>query len=214
MTLGKNFKPFRNLKINNFYQSLLKKSEIDFKFGFLLTAGLSICIFGLSINSIPMIVGSMIIAPLLYSTLVLPAAIVWNNNKLLLKSIRNLLIEIVVGIAISVVLSFLLDINIFEVNLVKNLQGNMFVYFLVALISGSSAGLSLFGPNISEKLTGTAVAVALVPPIAVMGIAIDNLNKQIMLNAGLHLILNLIGIMIGAYLILSLIKNYRTVDLD
>lgn len=214
MTIWKNFKPFRNLKIKNFYQRLLKKSELDFKFGFLLIAGLSICLFGLSINSVPMIVGSMIIAPLIYSTLILPAAIVWNDNKLLLKSIRNLLMEVIIGITISVVLSFLLNINISEVNLVKNLKGNMFVYFLVALISGSSAGISLFGPNISEKLTGTAVAVALVPPIAVMGIAIDNLSKQILISAGLHLILNLIGIMIGAYLILSLIKNYSAVDLD
>ncbi len=214
MAFWKNFKPFRKIKINNFYKRLVKKSELDFKFCFLLTAGLVICILGLSINSIPVIVGSMIIAPLIYSTLVLPAAIIRKNKKLLLKGIKKLLLEIVLGIAISIVLSFFLNIDIYEVNLITKLGQNKFIYFLVALISGSSAGLSLFGPDISEKLTGVAVSVALVPPIAIIGIAIDNLNKTFLFHATLNLFLNLIGIIIGAYIIFLFIKNQQTVDIE
>ncbi len=186
---------------------MIKRSELDFDFVFLSLAGLAIAVLGLSINSSPVVVGAMIIAPLIYSILVLPAAVVWQDKKVFFSSLWSLFIELLIGVVFCVALSYLLKVNVHQIDFVANLGKSTLVYFLVATIAGSAAALSLFWPGVSEKLTGVAVSVALVPPIAVIGIAIAGQSAEVLLLATANLFLNLAGMMLGAYAILKFIKR-------
>jgi uncharacterized hydrophobic protein (TIGR00271 family) len=207
MNFLKNLKIRNKIKAKDRYKKLVEKSKLDFDFAFLSLAGLAIAVLGLSINSSPAVVGAMIIAPLIYSILVLPAAIVWQDKKVFLGSFWNLFIEILIGIIFCVILSYILGINVNEINLISDLQQSTIIYFAIALIAGSAATLSLFWPGASEQLTGVAVSVALVPPIAVMGIAIAGQSNDVLLLAAGNLFLNLTGIMLGSYIILKIIKK-------
>lgn len=214
MAFWSKLKFIKQIKINNFYKKLVEKSEFDFNFGFLSIAGLATCVLGMSINSTPIIIGSMIISPIIYSVLVLPAAVVWQDKPVFVKSLRSLFLEIFAGVFVCSILSFIFNVNIYQINLVAKLEQNMVVYYFVALIAGASAGLSFFGSDVSEKLTGVAVAVALVPPIAIMGIAVENLNFGFFVEAGLYLFSNLIGIFIGAFFIFLFAKSHQAVDFE
>ncbi|MEA2020696.1 MAG: DUF389 domain-containing protein [Patescibacteria group bacterium] len=197
-----NFEIVRKIKIENSYQELFEKSKLDFDFAFLSLAGLSICILGLSINS-----SAMIIAPLIYSILVLPAAVVWKDKEGFFSSLWSLFLELIIGFVFCVALSYVLGVDTQGIDFITNLGQNPLSYFLVATIAGSAAALSLFWPGVSEKLTGVAVSVALVPPMAIMGIAVADQSREVLLNATVNLSLNLVGIIFGAYVILQFIKS-------
>ncbi len=214
MAFWNQFDLFKKIKIDNLYQELVNKSKLDFEFVFQSFAGLATCVLGLSINSIPIIIGSMIISPIIYALLVLPAAIVWRDKKMFLRSLINLLAQIFIGVAICFVLSFIFNVNVVQINLINKMEENTMIYFLVALVAGASAALSFFGPEVSAKLTGVAVSVALVPPIAIIGIALDNFSLPVFINTILYLFLNLIGIIIGAFFIFTMVKKHQAVNFD
>ncbi len=209
MSFLNNFKIIKKIKLQGAYERLAEKSKQDFLSGFLSFAGLATCVLGLSINSLPVIIGSMIISPLIYSVLIIPAAIVWQDKKTALIRLENLLLEVLVGVGICAALSYVLKIDIMAIELISKLGPNILIYFLVAVIAGIAAALSFFGPDVSEKITGVAVSVALVPPIAIIGIALENQNQAVLLNAGANLFFNLIGIIIGAFAALLVVKNQQ-----
>ncbi len=206
MAFWNNLKIIEKIKLDGSYQSLVDKADFDFDFIFRSFAGLATCVLGLSVNSVPIVVGAMIISPLIYSILILPVAIIWKDKETFLINVRNLFLELIFGIIICYILSFILNINIQNVTIFSRMGNNPIIYFLVAILAGSSAVFSLFSPDVSEELTGVAVSVALVPPLAVMGIALDNFNTEFLLKAGSNLFLNFLGIGVGAYLPLRFLK--------
>ncbi len=68
----------------------------------------------------------------------------------------------------------------------------------VAVISGIAAAYSKSFKEIIQSLAGVAIAVALVPPLAVAGIGIGRLDLQFFYHAFLLFTTNLIGIAIAA----------------
>lgn len=207
MAFWNNFKIDQKIKFETSYRRLVEKAKLDFDFAFLSLAGLATCVLGFSTNSSPIIIGAMIIAPLIYSVLVLPAALVQGDKTVFLENFVSLFVEIVLGIFFCVLLSFVLGIDIHGIEFIADLEQAKIVYFLVAAIAGSSAALSLFWPGVPEELTGVAVSVALVPPVAMIGIALANQTWGILLDSTLKLLLNLLGIIIGSLLILKFIKS-------
>lgn len=202
-----NSKLTKKLRPGGSYQNLVEKSKLDFDFAFLSLAGLAICVLGLFINSSPVIVGAMIIAPLIYSILVLPAAVAWKDKNVFISRLWSLFVELLVGVIFCMVLSYVLGVDVYKVDFITNLGQNTPVYFLVAVIAGAAAALSLFWPGVSEEITGVAISVALVPPIAVIGIAVASQSKEVLMLAAANLFLNLAGIMLGAYAIFKLTKR-------
>jgi uncharacterized hydrophobic protein (TIGR00271 family) len=207
MAFWDKLKIIEKIKLDGSYQSLIDKADFDVDFIFRSFAGLSTCVLGMSVNSVPIVVGAMIISPLIYSILILPASIIWKDKEIFLVNVRNLFLEFFFGVIICYILSFILNINIQNVAIVSRMGNNPIIYFLVAILAGSSAVFSLFSPDVSEELTGVAVSVALVPPIAVMGIALDNFSTEFLLKAGSNLLLNFLGIVVGAYLTLRVFKK-------
>ncbi|MFW6109885.1 MAG: DUF389 domain-containing protein [Patescibacteria group bacterium] len=207
MQIWKNSGLIEKNELEKAHQRLIQKAKLDFDFAFLSFAGLATCVLGMSLNSDPIVIGAMIISPLLYSILVLPAALIWEEKRVFLNNFKNLLIQVIIGVVFCSSLAYILGIQVQNVELISELGQNALIYFFVAAIAGTSATLSLFWPGVPEKVTGVAVSVALVPPIAIMGIALSNQNTEILISATENLTLNFLGILIGAYSILKVIQH-------
>jgi uncharacterized hydrophobic protein (TIGR00271 family) len=207
MSFLSRLKIIKKIELQKAYNSLVEKAKLDFDFIFLLCAGVATCSLGMSINSSPVIIGSMIISPMLYTILVLPVSLLWKDTKVFVKNLTNLFYEVLIAGIVSILFAFILQINPLQTELVTQLSQNPLVYFAVALIAGSAAALNLFWPSVSEELTGVAISVTLVPPLAIIGVGIVNMSGEIFLTALSALFANLFGIMIGAFLILFLFKK-------
>ena len=73
-----------------------------------------------------------------------------------------------------------------------------------------AAAYALGRPNVAGTLAGVAIAAALVPPLAVVGIAITNGLPWLAGNAGVLLVTNLVAIILGAAIIFRLFEVQGT----
>ncbi|MFW6109882.1 MAG: DUF389 domain-containing protein [Patescibacteria group bacterium] len=153
MQIWKNSNLIEKNELEKAHQRLIQKANLDFDFAFLSFAGLATCVLGLSINSEPIVIGAMVIAPLLNPILVLPAALVWKEKKVFLNNFKNLLIQATIGVLFCFSLAYILGVEVNNVAMVTELGQNTLIYFFVAAIAGASATLNLFWPGVSEKLT-------------------------------------------------------------
>lgn len=80
----------------------------------------------------------------------------------------------------------------------------------IALASGMVAAYAMGRPNLSGTLAGVAIAAALLPPLAVVGIGLTNGELIIAGNAAILFATNLVAIILGAALIFRLLGMHVT----
>jgi uncharacterized membrane protein len=80
----------------------------------------------------------------------------------------------------------------------------------IAFFSGMTAAYALGRSNVMTTLAGVAIAAALVPPLAVVGIALTHGSPLISLNAGILLITNLVAIVLGAAVVFRMLRVHAS----
>ena len=152
-------------------EQLLEGSIPSFGYFFMLALSAVIATLGLISNSSAIIIGAMIIAPLKSPIDTLSYGLVHANIKL----IRRALWTLASGIVTTVLIAFFLSISVglrFAGHEILS-RGNPNLLDLgVALAAGAAGAFSLTRRNISGAPAGVAIAVALVPPLCVMGIGL------------------------------------------
>jgi uncharacterized membrane protein len=82
----------------------------------------------------------------------------------------------------------------------------------IAVAAGGISGFAKVQPKVSATLAGTAIAVALMPPICVIGLGLSQANWSLSLGATLLYLTNLLGITLSCmmtFLIAGYIPLYR-----
>jgi len=180
---------------------LVKASTGDFDFYLFALLGISMATIGLVLNNPEVVIGSMLIAPVLYPLLSLSLSLVLFDPQLMYRSLRTLLVSFVVSIGVSFILAFLVSIMspqgfTLSEQILSRAQPSL-LFFLVAFTSGFAATYAMVHANLNEMLPGVAISVSLVPPLAVIG---TGLASQDWLVVGGALVLFLLNVM-GIYLL-------------
>ncbi|MFC1609297.1 TIGR00341 family protein [Patescibacteria group bacterium] len=173
--------------------------------------------FGLITNNASVIIGSMLIAPMLYPILSLSLGIVMADFKLISRSFYTIIKSVVYGIAGATVATLFFRPKDFS--LVSPESKAMFgeiisrtepsiAYATIAVVAGLAASFALIKPKLSETLPGTAISVALIPPLAVTGIGIAQADWHIISNSFLLFIINTAGIIFASLIVFSLMNFY------
>ncbi len=199
-------------QINFAYNSLLDKSRLDFGFVLMAVISMSICVFGFAINSPSVIIGSMLVSPLLYPLLSIPATLFWKDYKIFKIKTAWIIISIMVLIIYAMLISSILEIfslNNYGSELFVRLEGHLIIYFLVAIASGAGGAVSLFWPHVFEAIPGVAISVALLPPIVILGYSLTIMNFDNLYISSLILLLNFVGIILGSALIIYIFRKYK-----
>jgi uncharacterized hydrophobic protein (TIGR00271 family) len=191
---------------------LVKSSTGDFDFYLFAILGISMAALGLVLNSPEVIIGSMLIAPVLYPLLSLSLSLVLSDFQLLFRSVRTLVISFAISIAISYVVSFLLnffgDIQL-NTQLLARAEPSA-LYFMVAFVSGFAATYAMVHANLNEMLPGVAISVALVPPLAAVGIGFALHDMHLALGAIALFVLNVAGIALASMVAFTLMSLHGT----
>lgn len=156
---------------------LREASSPDFDYFLLVVLSSIIATLGLVVNSVAIIIGAMLVAPLMSPIIGLGMASISGDDKLLKDSISSL----IRGALLAVLISFLLTwingylpfIAMQEVPaevLARTKPGP--IDLGVALAGGIAAAFALAMPNISAALPGVAIATALMPPLCTVGIGL------------------------------------------
>jgi len=171
---------------------------------FIVLVGLStlVAAIGMIESNVAVVIGAMLIAPLLGPNLALSLGTTLGDFHLVRKSMLTLLVGVVIALAISAGLGCWWHIEKTGPELLSRTQAGLESVAL-ALAAGAAAALSLT-TGLSAALVGVMVAVALLPPIAAMGILFGRCQVSLALNAGLLLAINVVCVNLSCNLVFAL----------
>lgn len=190
---------------------LLEESTLDINYVVLILGSCVIATLGLLSNSAAVIIGAMIIAPLMLPIRGLAFGALEGNVDLFRKG----LIAIVVGTFLGIVLAWFLGslVRLPEWGSEVLARSKPTLLDLgIAVAAGGISGFAKVQPKVSATLAGTAIAVALMPPICVIGLGLSQANWSLSLGATLLYLTNLLGITLSCmmtFLIAGYIPLYR-----
>ena len=143
---------------------------------YILFAAIVIASVGLNVNSIPVIIGAMLISPLMSPIIGFGLGLGTNDTKLLLHALKNLGIMFAISLIAST-LYFL--VTPLETDNPTELlaRTNPSIYDVMIAFFGGVAGiLELSRKDKGTVISGVAIATALMPPLCTVGYGIANWN--------------------------------------
>lgn len=192
--------------ITSLRQRLDDMSRLSSEFVVLLSTSTMIATFGLFQNSAAVIIGAMIIAPLMRPLMGLAYGSLIASAYL----IRRSLITVIAGTLLSVFIAFILSTFLNSIDVTAEIASRTRPNLLdlgVAVFAGAAGAYCQTRKELADTLVGVAIAVALVPPIGVIGIGLALGQVKIWVGASLLYATNLVGITFAA-MIVFLVMGY------
>ncbi|MGI9621971.1 MAG: DUF389 domain-containing protein [Acidimicrobiales bacterium] len=178
------------------------------RFSALIVLSSSIAAFGLLADSAAVVIGAMLVAPLMTPILATAAATVRALNRELLIALATIAWGTLLAIAVGFLVSFVASETIVgPVDLPGEVRARTFPGLLdlgIAVTAGAAAGYILPRRATTSALPGVGIAVALVPPLAVVGITLEANADTESANALLLFATNLAAIVFSAAFMLLL----------
>ncbi|WP_114748899.1 DUF389 domain-containing protein [Pleomorphovibrio marinus] len=163
----------------------------------LMTLSTFIATLGLFGNSSPVIIGAMILAPLMSPIISLSMGVLRQDQRLIFESSKAIGLGMLLGYLCAVFLTWLTPLNISNEEILARVRPNL-LDLGVAVGSGIAGAYAHAKEEVAKTLAGVAIAVALVPPLAVSGIGLGWMDWSIFLGALLLLFTNFAGMIMAA----------------
>ena len=185
-----------------------------------LTLGASlIATLGLLADNTAVVIGAMVVAPWILPLRVAVFAILVGDWRLLPRSALTLAAGAVVTVLLSMSLGLIAQANGLLIvdsftgvdDFTGEIQSRLTPTLLdlgIALAAGAIATYAKVNPGAVSSMAGTAIAVALVPPVCVMGLMLAAGDFTDARGAGLLYAANLLGILIGGISVLAIREPY------
>ena len=176
------------------------------QFFVLMVLSATIAAFGLANDSAAVVIGAMLVAPLMTPILAIDASIVQGWNRRLLESLAlvgaGALCAIAVGFAIALITPTLRTGVPLPGEMLARTNPNI-IDLGIALAAGAAGGFVAVRTDASGALPGVGIAVALVPPLATVGMTAGLGEWGLSAGALLLFLTNLVAIVLAAGLVLA-----------
>lgn len=163
---------------------------------------------GVLADSTATVIGAMIVAPLMTPILATTAGLVMGNMKRVTESVSIVL----GGIIIVIILSWILGeitINVISFNsnsqIVSRTAPNLTDLF-VALAAGAAGAFAFSRDDVADSLPGVAIAIALVPPLCVVGVSLSKSEWSDAAGASLLFLTNLLSILLAGGAVFTILQ--------
>jgi len=174
------------------------KPNLDFV---LLTVFSTIIVaLGLIIDNAAVVIGGMLIAPLLWPILTLSWGIIKGNVNMMRKAFFTILKASLIIFLVSFILALFVPSLGESQELMLRTKPTL-VELFIALAAGFIGAFAVAHPKLSAALAGVVAAVALVPPLAVMGILFAQREFILAGGAALLYLTNLFAITFSAIIL-------------
>ena len=174
----------------------------------LLVLATIIATYGLISDSPATVIGAMIVAPLMQPIIATTAAVVMGSLRRALLALALVLGGMIIVVLLAALLTFLLpDILIsFETNneIVSRISPGL-IALLTALASGAAGAFIATREEIADSLAGVAIAISLVPPLCVVGIAAAQMHWAAAFGAFLLFMTNFLAILLAGGVVFLLL---------
>ncbi|HCD05214.1 MAG TPA: TIGR00341 family protein, partial [Methylophaga sp.] len=162
--------------------------------------------FGLFANSIPVVIGAMILAPLMGPIISMSLGTLRQDDSLMLESGKSIAIGTGLSLLCAMLIAWFIPLNNINTEIAARISPTL-LDLGVAVVSGIAGAYAHARAEVAKSLAGVAIAVALVPPLAVAGIGLGWLDFTVFFGAFLLYLTNLVGIILAA-LITFMVLGY------
>jgi uncharacterized hydrophobic protein (TIGR00271 family) len=177
----------------------------------------AIAAFGIIGDSTAVVIGAMLVAPLMTPLMGTSLAMVMGWPRRAFMSGGVALGGILFAVGLSVLFGWVYGP---EVSTVANSQvasriGPTVVDLAIAMAAGGAGAFALSRPDVSDSLPGVAVAIALVPPLAVVGLMVSQAEWSAASGALLLFVTNLVAILLvggGVFILTGVVPVLRLVE--
>ena len=185
------------------HSELRRDGRFSRNYVILTIASCVIATFGLLQNSVAVIIGAMVVAPLIGPI----QAFAFAAHEGDWRFTRDALLAALGGVALAVIVSGLLSAIVALPAGGSEISARTRPTLLdlgIALAAGTVGGFARVRPTLSGTIAGTAIAVALMPPLCVVGISIAQAHWSLAAGAALLFGTNFFGIALACMAVYSL----------
>lgn len=184
------------------YSDVASGARLDRNFFIMVVLSTIVAAIGLNSNGVAAVIGAMVIAPLLGPVLGFSMGAALGDFALLKRATLTLAAGIGTAFACSLLLSFVLPIDLESHELMSRAEVRLDGLAL-AMAAGGAAALSLTRSQ-AAALVGVMVAAALLPPGAAVGLFVGAGEWPLALRACLLLALNVAALILSALIVFRL----------
>jgi uncharacterized hydrophobic protein (TIGR00271 family) len=179
------------------FVSLRDNARVTPSYQVLIVLSVLLALAGMYANSAPVIIGAMILAPLMSPIVSLAMGLARSDSSLIRASLRTLLVGVAWGLACGIVMAWVTPLEIPTAEMQARMSPTL-LDLMIAVLSGVACAYANAKEEIAKSLAGVAIAVALVPPLSVVGIGLGWGDWSMAAGASLLLVTNLVGIALAA----------------
>ncbi|MDE6227362.1 MAG: DUF389 domain-containing protein, partial [Muribaculaceae bacterium] len=165
---------------------------------------------GLNTNSIPVIIGAMLISPLMGPIIGMGLAIGIEDYELLRRSFKNIAMAIVGSLAASAVYFLISPQYEGSSQLLARTSPSIYDVF-VALFGGAAGIVSIACRNKGQVMPGVAIATSLMPPLCTAGYGLATWQSNFFFGALYLFFTNMIFILFATLIGVKLMRYKRVV---
>ncbi len=181
------------------YDEIHKGARLNGTFLLLVFLSTIVAAIGLLENNPAVIIGAMVIAPLLGPNLALALGTALGDTKLMWQAFKTGSSGLITALILSIAIGKLWPSEQFSHEVLSRTDAGLDTIAL-AFASGAAAVISLT-TGLSSILVGVMVAVALLPPTAVIGMMIGQGEWQLAYGAAILLAINIVSVNLAAKLV-------------
>jgi uncharacterized hydrophobic protein (TIGR00271 family) len=189
------------------HKAIRRAARPDADYFVMIGLAAAIAAFGLLLNSPVVIIGAMLVAPLMAAIMGLGMGIMMGDLRLLRLAASATLRGMLLAIAVGFLVGFFAPGSIQTAEILGRTRPAL-LDLGVALVSGAAGAYALCRKNVSAALPGVAIAAALVPPLATVGIGLSHGNFLVAGGALLLFVTNLVAIS-AASVVVFLLFGFR-----
>ena len=173
---------------------------------FILACAIVIASVGLNVNSIPVIIGAMLISPVMGPILGFGLGLGTEDNSLVKSSLKNFGVMVAISIIASTLFFLLSPLSLVNPSELLARTNPTIFDVLIALFGGFAGIIETSRKDKGSVITGVAIATALMPPLCTVGYGLSRLNWAYALGALYLFVINSIFIALATFV---MVKYFR-----
>lgn len=187
-----------------------KQIQFSLPYFLLLVFSTVVSTLGLLAGSAPVVIGSMLISPLIWSIFGISLGLVTRSTRFLMQALKSFFVGMVVVLLVSIIATRLIGFTEITGEIYARLNLSL-IDVLVGLAAGTVGIIALYYPKASSPLylTGVSIALSLLPSLATVGIGISHFHWQIALSAILLFGANVLATILASSAVLFLLKFHH-----
>lgn len=171
----------------------------------ILACAIIVASVGLNVNSTAVVIGAMLISPLMGPIVGAGFALGIYDFDLLKKSLRNLALSTIIGLAFSTLYFYISPFKDVQSEILSRTSPNIYD-ILIAFFGGIVGVIAVTRVEKGNPIPGVAIATALMPPLCTAGFGLATANWSYFLGATYLYCINCVFIGIATFLIIKYLK--------